>query len=202
MKRTRLKYAGILLTVVIAATVALGWMVLSRGFSARLEPNAAEAYIARHVRRLAIPRSARDAKNPLEASPEVLSGAMEHFADHCASCHGNDGQGRTLIGRGLYPKPPDLRQSETQNLSDGELFWIIENGVRFTGMPAFGGHGSEDDSWKLVLLIRHLPQLRDQERLEMEKMNPKGPDDRDEEQDEQDFLKGEPMQQKTPAKHH
>jgi len=125
MKRTQFKYAGVLLAVIIAAAVALGWMVLSRGFSARLEPNAAEAFIARHVRRLAIPRSARDAKNPLQASPEVLSGAMEHFADHCASCHGNDGQGRTLIGRGLYPKPPDMTLPDTQELSDGALYYII-----------------------------------------------------------------------------
>src|SRR5207247_5574691 len=63
---------------------------------------------------------------------------------------------------GLYPKPPDLRLPETQNLTDGELFWIIENGVRFTGMPAFsnsGGHGGMLDSWKLVHFIRHLPHL-------------------------------------------
>ncbi|HLQ79051.1 MAG TPA: hypothetical protein VK210_16960, partial [Terriglobia bacterium] len=72
MKRTQLKYAGVLLAVIFAASVALGWMVLSRGFSARLEPNATEAYVARHVRRLAIPRSARDAKNPVESSSEVL----------------------------------------------------------------------------------------------------------------------------------
>jgi hypothetical protein len=78
-------------------------------------------------------------------------------------------------GKGLYPKPPDLRLAETQKLSDGELFWIIENGIRFTGMPAFGGsHGSQDD-WKLVLFLRHLPQLTMEERVEMERDNPKGP---------------------------
>ena len=132
-----------------------------------------------------------------------LEAARDHFADHCSSCHANDGSGDTMYGKGLYPKPPDLRQAETQNLSDGELFWIIENGVRFTGMPAFGGgHGSEDDSWKLVFFIRHLPQLHDEERLEMEKMNPKGPDDRDEEKDEDNFLGGTPAQQKAPAEHH
>jgi hypothetical protein len=73
-----------------------------------------------------------------------------------------------------YPKPPDLRLAETQKLSDGELFWTIENGVRFTGMPAFAPpHGSQDD-WKLVLFIRHLPQLTMEERVEMERDNPKG----------------------------
>ncbi len=56
--------------------------------------------------------------------------------------------------------------------------------------------------WKLVLFIRHLPQLSDQERVDMGHMNPKGPDDRDEEKDEEDFLGGEPVQQRAPSKHH
>jgi cytochrome c553 len=200
MKRGHL----ILIASVLIAGVAIaaGALILHDGLSARATPTALEAFFAQHAHRLSIPSNARKMHNPMVASDENLKAARDHFADHCSSCHGNDGSGDTMYGKGLYPKPPDLRQPETQNLSDGELFWIIENGVRFTGMPAFGGHGSEDDSWKLVLFIRHLPQLHDQERLEMEKMNPKGPDDRDEEQDEQDFLKGEPVQQKAPAKHH
>jgi len=109
------------------------------------------------------------------------------------------------MGRGLYPKPPDLRGKDTQNLSDGELFWTIENGVRFTGMPAFGGaneHGSANDSWKLVRFIRHLPQLTMEERMEMERYNPKGPDDRAEEQQEEDFLKGGAPQPGSVSPHH
>jgi hypothetical protein len=104
----------------------------------------------------------------------------------------------------LYPKPPDLRQQQTQKLSDGELFWIIENGVRFTGMPAFSSHGLEDESWKLVYFIRHLPQQTAAERMEMERNNPKGPDDRAEEQDENDFLAGKPPEKKDtkPLQHH
>ena len=101
-----------------------------------------------------------------------------------------------MLGRGLYPKPPDLRGEETQKLSDGDIFWIIENGVRLTGMPAFGGaqsdHTDTDSSWKLVRFIRHLPKLSNQERLEMENYNPKGPEDREEEKNENDFLNGAP----------
>jgi mono/diheme cytochrome c family protein len=159
--------------------------------------------IAREARHLAMPSNARDARNPLSASDENLHEARMHFADHCATCHANDGSGTTMIGQGLYPKPPDLRLPETQKLSDGELFWIIENGVRFTGMPAFGGHhGMQDDSWKLVLFIRHLPQLAAEERVEMERNNPKGPDEREEEQEEDDFLRGAPVQQKPESAHH
>jgi hypothetical protein len=59
------------------------------------------------------------------------------FKKRRRTCHENDGSGDNLYGRGLYPKPPDLRLTETQKLSDGELFWIIEKGIRFTSMPAY-----------------------------------------------------------------
>ncbi len=193
----------IVLVIVVGVAIAAGMSMLHNGLSARATPAALEVFFARHARRLSIPSDARNMHNPLPASDENLKAGRNHFADHCASCHANDGSGDTMYGKGLYPKPPDLTKPETQNLSDGELFWIIENGVRFTGMPAFGGgHGSKDDSWRLVLFIRHLPQLAEQERVDMEKMNPKGPEDLDEEKDEQDFLGGEPLQQKVPAKHH
>jgi mono/diheme cytochrome c family protein len=201
MKRGHIILIGLVLLFGVA--IAGGALILHDGLSARATPTALEAFFAQHAHRMSIPSRARNMQNPMPASDEDLREARQHFADHCSSCHANDGSGDTMYGKGLYPKPPDLRKSETQNLSDGEIFWIIENGVRFTGMPAFGGgHGSEEDSWKLVLFIRHLPQLADQERVEMEHANPKGPDDREEEQEEQDFLGGQPVQQKPPAKHH
>ncbi len=142
-------------------------------------------------------------QNPVTDTPGNLRDARLHFADHCAICHANDGSCDTPFGRNLYPKPPDLRRQQTQKLTDGEIFWIIENGVRFTGMPAFGGaHGSEEDSWKLVRFIRHLPQLTAEERMEMEQNNPKSPGDREEEQEENEFLGGNPMQQKPEGEHH
>src|SRR6202000_2338138 len=174
---------------VVGIAIAFGASMLHNGLSARATPTALEAFFAQHAHRLSIPSNERDMPNPVSASKENLKAARDHFADHFSSCHGNDGSGDTMYGKGLYPKPPDLRQQETQNLSDGQLFWIIENGGAFPGMPAFGGgHGSQDDSWRLVLFIRHLPQLAEQERVDMEKMNTKGADDRDEEKDEQDFL--------------
>jgi mono/diheme cytochrome c family protein len=195
----------ILLLVVLAVGVAVaaGVSILHNGLSARATPTAIEAMLARNARHLAIRANARNQHDPVAPSKKALEEARAHFADHCAACHGNDGGGDTMYGKGLYPKPPDLRLAETQKLSDGEIFWIIENGVRFTGMPAFGGdHGSQEDSWKLVLFIRHLPQLAMEERVEMERENPKGPHDREEDQEEQDFLRGEPVQQKPEQAHH
>lgn len=178
----------------LAAVAISGWLVIGRGFSAREEPTAVEAFIARRLRSVATPRSARDLKNPVAASDEVVSEAMSHFADHCASCHANDGGGNTPIGAGLYPKPPDMRQVETQNLSDGELYYIILNGIRFTGMPAFGKEsaGQPDlDSWKLVHFIRRLPKLTEQELEAMKSMNPKSPHEMEEEEAIRRFLEGD-----------
>ncbi len=102
---------------------------------------------------------------------------MEHFADHCALCQSNSGVGDPPLARGLYPHPPIMREDRTQSLSDGELFSIIQNGIRFTGMPAFGDQHNEEAAWKLVLFIRHLPKQTPEEIAEMEKLNPKAPDD-------------------------
>src|SRR5215475_12653408 len=191
--------------IILVAVILFAKWVLHDGLSAKASPSWAETFVARNSRRLSIPAAAKEQKNPVADSTDVQRDARLHFADHCAVCHGNDGSGDTIMGRGLYPKPRDLGAERTQKLADGELFWIIENGVRFTGMPAFGGsgdHGSETDSWKLVRFIRHLPQLTAQERLEMERYNPKGPEERMEEQQEEEFLNGGTPQPKTEKMHH
>ncbi len=201
---------GTLLIIIGVALLAVAFgiviSILHDGLSARATPTRLEAVLARNARHLAIPSNARLAQNPVLESPEDLREARLHFADHCAICHANDGSGHSDIGDGLYPKPPDLRLAQTQNLTDGELFWIIENGVRFTGMPAFssngGNHGGGQDSWKLVHFIRHLPHLTVAERLEMERYNPKGREDRAEEQEENDFLNGATPKAKPESQNH
>lgn len=153
--------------------VAFIW-IGSRGVTARAEPGAVEKAVTRTMRRLAIPRHDRNRPNPAIASPEVVAEGLAHFADHCAACHGNDGSGETQIGLGLYPKPPDLRLRETQELTDGELFYIIENGVRLTGMPAWGTGTPEsaNETWHLVHFIRQLPELRPEQLEHMASLNP------------------------------
>jgi mono/diheme cytochrome c family protein len=185
----------------IAGAAVFGWVTVRRGFSARDNPSAMEAYVAKMARKLSIPASERGAKNPFVPTPEVLSDARAHFADHCAICHGNDGIGKTQIGQNLYPKAPDMRLPATQNLTDGEIYYVIHNGVRLTGMPAWGGPGKDDDSWKLVLFIRHLPMTTPQEMKEMEQFNPKSDVDRSEEEEEQQFL-NEGKTPKTNTKMH
>jgi cytochrome c len=130
-------------------------------------------------------------KNPIVATPAVIHDGMAHWAYHCAACHANNGSGETMYGKTMYPRPPNMRQQDTQQMSDGELYYTIKNGVRLSGMPAFGEPGDDDlDSWKLVVFIRHLPPLTRSEELEMEKFNPKSPEKKEEEQQEEDFLRG------------
>jgi len=186
----------------IGGAAVFGWSMIRRGFSARDAPSPMEAYIAKMARTLSVPASERNAKNPFTPTPEVLEEARAHFADHCATCHGNDGRGKTEIGQKLYPKAPDMRQPETQNLTDGEIYYIIHNGIRLTGMPAWGDPGKDDDSWKLVLFIRHLPQMPPQEMKEMERFNPKSAADRAEEEEEQQFLNEGKAADTTKKMHH
>jgi mono/diheme cytochrome c family protein len=188
----------VLLIVIIAIVVGVAGYaagLIRRGFSALTPPSRLETVIARTMRRMAIPSAASKQRNPLAGSaetPNVIAAGRAHWADHCATCHGNDGSGLTQIGENLYPKAPDMRLPATQNLSDGELYYIIVNGVRLTGMPAWGeaGTGEANENWQLVSFIRHMPQITPEELEEMKALNPKTEADRAEEQQEQEFLNG------------
>jgi mono/diheme cytochrome c family protein len=152
------------------------------------------------VRGAVIARHARQIQNPMERAPEIVAAGRAHFADHCATCHANDGSGDTSFGRGMFPRPPDLRLAQTQDLSDGELFYIIEHGMRFTGMPAFGADdgSTAEGSWHLVHFIRHLPDLSEAELEEMASLNPAPPAEILQRIDEERFLRGETSERPAP----
>lgn len=191
--KTTLKAAVVVVGFALAAGASgLVWLE-QHGLSGRDQPTGIEAFVARHLRHLAVPRAARDTRNPLPPTPEALGRGRSHFADHCASCHGNDGRGRTTLGQNLYPKAPDMTRADTQDLSDGEIFYVIENGVRFTGMPAWGEAGVHDttQSWELVLFVRHLPKITAQEMIDMDSLNPKTRKQLEDEEATQRFLAGE-----------
>jgi predicted CXXCH cytochrome family protein len=143
-------------------------VVLWRGFRATETPSKFETVVARAVRDHSIPRVERRQKNPLRGDAEALQQGRELFLSRCATCHGIDGSGVTAVGANLYPRVPDLRQSPTQNLTDGQIHSIIEYGVRFTGMPGQrNGHRQENgDSWKLALFVRSLQPLSHEEKTQ------------------------------------
>ncbi len=194
--------ASLILLAIVIGTAGFGIKLVRRGFSARDNPSAVEAYTARAVRRLSIPAAARRAANPFQATPDILKQAREHFADHCAICHANDGSGKTEIGQNLYPKAPDMRLPQTQNLTEGEIYYIIHSGVRLTGMPAWGEADRDPYSWKLALFIRHLPQLTPQEQKDMERFNPTSEIDREEKLQEEEFLNDEDSPKKRQNLNH
>lgn len=170
----RARIALILAVVFFIVTVGLYTLVNGFGFDARGKPGAIETAVALRLRRMAIPGSDRDLTNPEPLSEENFRTGLAHFADHCSACHGNDGSGDTDFGRGLYPKPPDMRLARTQDLTDGELFYIIEHGVPLTGMPGFGtgNRDGEAATWHLVQFIRRLPSLTEEELEHMAELNP------------------------------
>lgn len=178
----------------LAAGLLVVVVVLTRGMglSARRAPLPGETSLARWARAWTLPAEYRGMTNPVEATPEVMRAGLEHWADHCATCHGNDGSGQVTIGRGLFPPVPDMRLAATQDLSDGALFYAIEEGVPFTGMPAWsnGTDAGARASWELVHFIRRLPDLTPEEIREMEALNPKSAADLEQERMIQDFLGG------------
>ena len=202
----RLLWIAVALFALIGVVAVVGALTLLRGgIGSRGEPGRFETTVARSLRSTAIPRDARGMQNPVPASAEAVENGLSHFADHCASCHANDGSGQTEMGRGLYPKAPDMRRAATQNLTDGELFYIIENGVKLTGMPAWG-NGTEEGktaSWHLVHFIRRLPQLSEADIARMNELNPKSPDEWRQLEEERQFLEGtEPAPKAAPSHKH
>lgn len=184
----------LLLIIVVVLAGGAWWYVTSTRLDARTTPGVVESFVLQRLQRLSLSDTDRQRQNPVPASAGVLDDGMAHFADHCAVCHGGDGGGQTPIGRGLYPKPPDMRQAATQSLTDGELFAIIERGVRFTGMPAFGTGTDEGEraSWALVRFIRTLPVLDARALERMQSMTPRSPAEIRRELEEERFLNGEP----------
>ena len=161
--------SGVVLSLLLLALV--GGIILfvwtRSGVSARVEPGRLEQAVALRLRNLAIPNKARAERNPYADQPDAWREAVDHFEEHCAICHGSDGRGSTDIGSGLYPRPPEMTLDRTQRLTDAELYYIIANGVRFTGMPAMGGGDSPEEMWQLVSYIRHLPKQTPEELLDL-----------------------------------
>src|ERR1017187_6876843 len=121
-------------------------MIVPEGLIARKKTSNFEYAIANFALALSIQSHQKTLENPLSITPADLGEARKHYMDHCAPCHAKDGSGKTEMSAGMSPEVPDLRAAHIQKLTDGELFYIIKNGVRFTAMPAWGVNG----------LVRHV----------------------------------------------
>jgi mono/diheme cytochrome c family protein len=188
LTRRRLLWAAAL---VVASAVVLLVALHGHGVSAARPPTALEERAAVAAWRFLVPADVKREANPVAASDALLTEAADHWADHCAVCHASDGGGSAKLSRHMYPRVPDLRSPRTQSLTDGELFYAIEQGIPWTGMPAWtaGTDESERESWALVRFIRHLPDLTPAEIARIEGLMPKSAADRKQEQEIDDFLK-------------
>jgi mono/diheme cytochrome c family protein len=106
---------------------------------------------------------AEDLENPLAESPAAIAAGREHYTGVCVLCHGAPGVKPSEFGQGLNPPAPDL-WGDTQDMNDGQLFLVIKDGVRMTGMPSFGTAEEDEHIWQVVAFVRHLPRITPQER--------------------------------------
>jgi len=138
---------------------AMGAMLgaLLQGCSAGKQPSQDETNLANAAKDVTIPLEAGKMQNPLPETDEVVSQGQEVFLGSCAECHGADARGDTNVGRSMAPPAMDLGSAHVQHWSDAELFWIIQNGVRLTGMPAWKSGISDSDTWKLARYIHSIP---------------------------------------------
>ena len=120
-------------------------------------PGRVEAGVANFAKHHALIRG-RSQKNPLPDNAQTLADGKEAFSHYCIVCHGNDGQntGVPFVDH-ISPPIPSLASAEVQSYTDGQLKWILDNGIRPSGMPASKGVLSDDELWSIVVYLRHLP---------------------------------------------
>jgi cbb3-type cytochrome c oxidase subunit III len=151
--RSRIEWTILVLGVVLILIVLIRF-----NLSALPEPGRLETRFSDLAKRFFIRRASRHGvpPRPLDTKASVTAGLTDYGLD-CNMCHDNDGHAQNPPGRWMYPRAADLTSNRVQSYSDEELFWIIQNGIRLTGMPAFGRAESADHIWDLVNYVRTLP---------------------------------------------
>jgi mono/diheme cytochrome c family protein len=144
---------------VVVCILLVGWLAFSNfSLAAVAEPGGTETYMATKAKHLLIARAVREGvpPRPVDRAASAAQGD-NNFAIRCSLCHGEDGHSRTPFGQGMYPRATDLSSNEVQSYSDQELFWIVKNGIRLSGMPAFGKTETDEHIWNMVDHLRTLP---------------------------------------------
>ena len=146
--------AVVILAVIIAAAA---YVLLHVNISALAEPGKAETAVATKAKDWYIRRAARHSvPTPPQSSAAMVSTGETLFGMGCANCHGQDGRKPSPIGQSMYPRVLDLSSPTVQRMSDRELFWVIKNGIRLSGMPGFGRIQTDEQIWELTYYVRSL----------------------------------------------
>ncbi len=139
---------------VIATALGLA-MLASYGCKAN-QPGGVEQRVAQEAKELTI--GGKDWTNPVPDDEASRKEGAEHFQHHCQICHGLDGQNTGVpFADKMSPPVANLAAPDIQKYADGQLKWIIQNGIRMTGMPGWQGILEDDEMWKIVRFLRHLP---------------------------------------------
>ena len=166
--RRALLYIMILIGAVIAALIMIIFFLLpSINWPASSKPGQLERRLADYVTSNWIRRHAAEQNNPLTPTPENLKAGQGDFEEHCATCHGLDGSGENRFEADFYPPVAKLT-GDAQDWSDGELYFIIANGIPMSGMPGFARNHDSKEIWGMVLWVRHLAQLSPPEKAALE----------------------------------
>lgn len=170
--KNRERVMKIVLALVAALAVAvLGGLliVLSGALNvAALEPDSAlTEWILHTTMRRSVAMRSSGILAPKQFTDEQVRDGFEEFNTMCVGCHGAPGKMRNAAGKGLNPRAPDLSQA-ARNWDKGSLFWIVKNGVRMTGMPAFGVTHGDQTLWNIVAFVSRLPEMTSTQYRELE----------------------------------
>lgn len=144
-------------TVLFLIVISAAFMASHFTLSALPEPGKAETFLATKAKHYFVWRGSRDGIPTRVAESASIKEGQKVFGTECAACHGLNGHTATDAGRWMYPRAADLASRDSQSYSDQELFWIIKNGIRLSGMPAFGMVEPDEHIWDLVAYVRILP---------------------------------------------
>ena len=144
-------------SIVGLALVLIVIALMRFNLSALQEPGQFEVLLSAKARHFLVHRASLKGTPPRPKETDINSSGAMLYGNDCSICHGTDGHAQMPVGRWMYPRAADLTTAQVQSYSDQELFWIIENGIRFTGMPAFGQVEAMDHIWNLVDHLRTLP---------------------------------------------
>ena len=160
-------FSGVFVTLLVI--VAVGGFIFATGrwnVAATAPPDMIDK-VAPWALDKALERRSKDITDPIAKDAGAIARGMTHYRENCLPCHGAPGIEPAEFHEGLNPSPPDIDAPALQHDTDAELFWVIKNGIRMTGMPAFGGNHKDEEIRDIVAFVRHAPQITDAERQKL-----------------------------------
>ncbi|HXO20230.1 MAG TPA: cytochrome c [Thermoanaerobaculia bacterium] len=155
--KTFLAVVGVIAILGAAGGLILAWSGAYNVAATTPEGGIVDNFLGKVADKSALRHSAGIQAPPLNDPAQIQLG-FEHYQEMCVTCHGAPGVKASEIGMGLNPAPPDLVDS-AKELSPARIYWIVHNGIKMTGMPAFGPTHEQREEWAIVAFVKQLPQI-------------------------------------------